>query len=61
MADLLADDEKRNRMEAAVEAFARADANRLIYDDLMQLVAQKGQKKGGEPLPEIPDPDVMPE
>jgi mannonate dehydratase len=42
VADLLADDEKRSRMEAAVEAFARADANRLIYDDLMQLVAQKG-------------------
>jgi UDP-N-acetylglucosamine--N-acetylmuramyl-(pentapeptide) pyrophosphoryl-undecaprenol N-acetylglucosamine transferase len=61
VADLLADDERRSRMEAAVEAFARADANRLIYDDLMQLVAQKGQKKGGEPLPEIPDPDVMPE
>ncbi len=61
VADLLADDERRSRMEAAVEAFARADANRLIYDDLMQLVAQKGQKKGREPLPEIPDPDVMPE
>jgi UDP-N-acetylglucosamine--N-acetylmuramyl-(pentapeptide) pyrophosphoryl-undecaprenol N-acetylglucosamine transferase len=60
VADLLADGEKRGRMEEAIESFARADANRLIYDELMRLVAQKGQQGGGE-LPEIPAPDVLPE
>ena len=57
---LLADGAARHRMEEAIASFARADANRLIYDELMRLMAQsKGQ--GGEPLPQIPPPDIMPE
>lgn len=57
---LLTDGVARHSMEEAIAAFARTDANKLIYDELMRLMAQS-KKQGGEPLPEIPTPDVMPE
>ena len=57
---LLTDGVARHSMEEAIASFARTDANKLIYDELMRLMAQS-KKQGGEPLPEIPTPDVMPE
>ena len=57
---LLTDGVARHSMEEAITSFARTDANKLIYDELMRLMAQS-KKQGGEPLPEIPTPDVMPE
>jgi UDP-N-acetylglucosamine--N-acetylmuramyl-(pentapeptide) pyrophosphoryl-undecaprenol N-acetylglucosamine transferase len=57
---LLTDGVARHSMEEAIASFARTDANKLIYDELMRLMAQS-KKQGGEPLPEIPTPDVLPE
>ena len=57
---LLTDGVARHSMEEAIASFARTDANKLIYDELMRLMAQS-KKQGGEPLPKIPTPDVMPE
>ena len=57
---LLTDGVARHSMEEAIASFARTDANKLIYDELMRLMAQS-KKQGGEPLSEIPTPDVMPE
>lgn len=57
---LLSDSEKCRRMGENIAGFARADANRVIYDELMRLLSQSPQK-GGEALPEIPTPDISPE
>lgn len=58
---LLSDEGARRRMGENIAAFACADANKRIYDDLMRMVAERGTG-GAEklPLPEIPTPDVMP-
>lgn len=62
VAAVLSNRETRVRMEQSIASFARADANRLIYDELMRLMAQSGQREwAGEPLTEIPTPDVLPE
>ena len=62
VAAVLSDRETRVRMEQSIASFARADANRLIYDELMRLMAQSGHREwAGEPLTEIPTPDVLPE
>ena len=57
---LLSDSEKCRCMGENIAAFARSDANRLIYDELMRL-SSKSIAKSGELLPEIPTPDVLPE
>ena len=62
VAAALSDREGRVRMENAIASFARADANRLIYDELMRLMTQSGRPRwAGEPPSEIPAPDVLPE
>ena len=62
VAAVLSNRETRVRMEQSIASFARADANRLIYDELMRLMAQSGHREwAGEPLTEIPTPDVLPE
>ena len=58
---LLSDEAGRARMGESISSFAYADANKLIYEELMRLVAQKGMNAGEKDLPEIPAPDVMPE
>ena len=58
---LLADGAARRRMGENVANFACADANKLIYDELMRLAAQKGTETEEKNLPDIPAPDVPPE
>lgn len=61
VAALLDNEEKRRRMGESISTFACADANKLIYEELMRMVAR--HKRGGagnEPLPDIPTPDLMP-
>lgn len=61
VAALLDNEEKRRRMGESISTFACADANKLIYEELMRMVAQcKRDGAGNEPLPEIPTPDLMP-
>lgn len=59
---LLADEALRRHMGEQVAAFAFADANKRIYDELMRMVAQPKKKGVKYTAPaEIPTPDVMPE
>ena len=58
---LLADGAARRRMGENVANFACADANKLIYDELMRLAAQEGTETEEKNLPDIPAPDVPPE
>ena len=62
VSSLLASEETRRRMGESIASFACVDANKLIYEELMRMVAQR-KASGTEtaPLPGIPTPDVMPE
>lgn len=61
LSSLLADDEGRHRMGENIEAFALADANKRIYEELMRMVAQKRKNGASESAPLTPPPDVLPE
>ena len=56
---LLNDLSARRQMEENISAFARADANKVIYEDLMRMVAENGGEKTGDFDP--PAPDVLPD
>ena len=59
---LLADAEERQRMGENIADFALADANRLIYDELMRMIAQYRKNGAKENAPtELPPPDMLPE
>ncbi len=56
---LLEDAAARRRMEENIALFAYADANKLIYEELMRLYASSGKKSTVDG--EIPSPDIMPQ
>ncbi|MBO7176447.1 MAG: hypothetical protein J6W14_03675, partial [Clostridia bacterium] len=59
---LLAQPETRKMMGENIAAFAFADANKLIYRELMQMCECYRQAHvGEEALPEIPAPDILPD
>lgn len=53
--ELLDDADRRAQMGHNIAAFARLDANKLIYDELMRMIGTKGEQKE---LPPVPKPDV---
>lgn len=59
---LLAQPETRKMMGENIATFAFADANKLIYRELMQMCERYRQAHvGEEALPEIPTPDILPD
>lgn len=58
VASLLQDETRRRQMGENIAAFARLDANKLIYEELMRLAAATPWAE--KTLPAIPAPDISP-